>query len=334
MGAGLAVTVLLALSLAGCSSPTAPTPPPAPPPPPPEVIPDPPTLTCPASVSASTITRDGAVVSFTLPVASKGKEPVTVSCTPASNTRFPLGDTFVECTATDALSRTASCSFYARVELLPSLRRTRFLAFGDSLTQGEVSNPVTAGTIGSTSGKQVVVPAAAYPAVLTKLLHAAYRLQEDDITVANYGISGERASAARERFIAALGIVRPDAVLLMQGANDIPLGEDRAASTAANEVRMMAAEAKSRGMRVFIATLPPGRPGSNRAINQALLDDYNRRMRDVANTEGAILVDIYAALVSNASVYIGQDGLHATEAGYAKMAETFFNAIRAEFEVR
>ena len=32
--------------------------------------------------------------------------------------------------------------------------------------------------------------------------------------------------------------------------------------------------------------------------------------------------------------YIGVDGLHATEAGYTKIADTFFQAIQASLEVR
>ncbi len=182
--------------------------------------------------------------------------------------------------------------------------------------------------------KLVVVPAAAYPTILAKNLQATYKAQEDLITVANYGVGGEKAAVARDRFIAALGTVRPDATLIMMGANDIGLGEDGAASTAAREVRTMAAEARLRGMRVFIATLPPARAGGNRAIKQILLDDYNGRMRDVARTEGAVLVDIYQALATNINLYIGVDGLHPNEVGYAKIAETFYNAIRSELEVR
>jgi lysophospholipase L1-like esterase len=170
--------------------------------------------------------------------------------------------------------------------------------------------------------------------VLAKQLQATYKAQEDFITVANYGLGGERAAVARDRFSAALGVVRPDAVLLMEGSNDIPLGEDGAASTAAREIRTMAADARSRGIRVFIGTIPPARPGGFRAIRQVLLDDYNARVRDVARTEGAVLVDIYGALATNPLLYIGVDGLHPNEVGYARIAETFFAAIRSEFEVR
>jgi len=208
------------------------------------------------------------------------------------------------------------------------------MAFGDSMTAGEVTFPVGVTALGVPIVKNVFVASAAYPTVLAKNLIKAYPLQEDAIAVANFGAGGEKAADARTRFISALNVVRPEGVLIMEGANDIPLGEDGAASAAAGEIRIMAAEARSRGMRVFIATIPPPRPGGSRAIRQFLVDDYNARMRDVAFREGAVLVDVYSALLTNVNLYIGVDGLHPTEAGYAKIAEAFEIAIRTTLEVR
>ena len=334
IGRALAFTAFFALLSSACSSPSAPTPTPTPTPtPPPEAVADPPTISCPAGVPASTISASGTAVTFALPATDKGKEPVAVACSPASGTTFPIGDTLVSCTATDALSRTASCSFAVRVTKNPSLSKTKFLAFGDSMTAGEVTFPTGISRLGVPSYTLIQVIAAAYPSVLAKNLQARYPEQEG-IFVANYGLGGETAARARDRFIAALNTVRPDAVLLMEGANDIRLGEDGAASTAASEIRAMASEARRRGMRVFLATIPPSRPGGNRSTNPVLVDDYNGRMRDVARSEGAVLVDVFGALATSVTTYIGVDGLHPNEAGYAKMAETFFNAIRADLEVR
>ena len=123
-------------------------------------------------------------------------------------------------------------------------------------------------------------------------------------------------------------------VLLWHGHNDIPGGLDGAASGAAGELRIMAAEARNRGMRVFIATMLPPRPGGNRTIAQVFIDDYNNRMRALAASEGAVLVDVYAVLLPEVNRYIGVDGLHPNEAGYTKIADIFFQAIQASFEVR
>jgi lysophospholipase L1-like esterase len=45
-------------------------------------------------------------------------------------------------------------------------------------------------------------------------------------------------------------------------------------------------------------------------------------------------VDLYQALVSNVTLYIGVDGLHPTEVGYQRIAEMFFAAVQASLENR
>ncbi len=332
LSCSLLVAALFILLHIGCSSPTAPTPTPMPTPVPPPVA-EAPSLSCLSNMTTESVNANGITVAFETPSASNGQSPVTVACTPASGTTFPIGSTTVTCTATDGLNRTASCTFDVAVRKLPQLSRTRFLAFGDSITAGEVSFPVAGVNGGLASTKQVIVHASSYPTVLAKQLQARYPAQVDDIVVANYGLSGEKAALARTRFIEALNTVRPTAVLLMEGSNDIARGEDGAASGAASEIRNMAAEARLRGMRVFIATVPPGRPGGEKTIAPFLLLDYAGRMRAIASSEGAVLVDIYQALLVDVTTYIGVDGLHPNERGYARIAETFFDAIRATLEV-
>jgi lysophospholipase L1-like esterase len=325
---GVAMALSVALG-AACSSPTAPTPPPPPPPP----VADAPSLSCGEGISRSTVNATGMPVSFDAPPVTGGQGSVSVTCSPSSGETFPIGATAVKCTATDSLNRMASCEFSVTVSKLAQLSKTRFLAFGDSITAGEVTFPLGSSRAGAIT-KQVLVPSAAYPAVLAKTLQGRYSAQADAIAVANYGVAGEKAINARNRFFEALNVVRPDAVLLFHGHNDIPGGLDGAASGAASEMRIMAIEARSRGMRVFIATLSPPRPGGNRTIGQVYIDDYNNRMRDLASREGAVLVDIYAGLLTDLTRYVGVDGLHPTEAGYAKIADIFFQAIQSNFEVR
>jgi lysophospholipase L1-like esterase len=325
---GLLFCTLILLAWAGgCSSPSSPTPQPPPPP-----VAEAPLLSCQENVARGTINNAGLAISFQTPEATRGQSPVNVVCSPESGSTFPIGQTTVTCTATDALNRQATCEFRVAVTKLPQLSRLRFMAFGDSITAGEVTFPGS--TAGLTSGKQVQVPSAAYPTVLERLLRSRYQFQSDQVFVFNQGVGGEKAIDARNRYFAAIASLRPDVVLILSGHNDIPLGADGAASGAANEVRIMAQEAKVRGMRVFIATPVPGRPGGNRTINPFLLVDYANRMRDMAAREGAVLVDLYAAMLPDVQRYIGVDGLHPNEAGYARMAELFYQAIQANLEVR
>jgi len=328
IGVAMAVTVALG---SACSTPTAPTPPPPPPPP----VAEPPSLSCVEGISRATVNAAGMAISFDSPPVAGGQGSVSVTCSPASGETFPIGMTEVKCTATDSLNRTASCEFPVTVSKLAQLSKTRFLAFGDSITAGEVSFPVGSSLIGATAiTKQVVVPSAAYPTILAKTLQGRYSSQADLITVANYGFGGEKVVNARNRYLSALSTVRPDAVLILDGMNDIGGGENGAASSAASEIRVWVAEARSRGMRVFLATPTPGRPGGNRTINPLLLVDWANRMRDIAARDGAGLVELYNTMLPDAQRYIGVDGLHPNEQGYARIADIFFQTIQSNFEVR
>jgi lysophospholipase L1-like esterase len=297
-----------------------------------------PTVTCVEGLSRATVNASGLSIHYDpSPVTVSGGEgSVSVSCDPTSGHTFPIGTTQVSCTATDTLNRTASCSFNVTVSRIPQIQRTTFLAFGDSITQGEVTVPVGGSLFGAQGlfTKQVIVTSAAYPTVLARTLMGRYSAQAASISVANYGVAGEKAINARNRLITALNVVRPDVVLLLHGHNDIARGENGAASGAASEIRMMALEARSRGARVFIGTPVPNRPGASKSIPTEYLVDYAQRMRVAAAQEGAVLVDLYAAMLPDATRYIGIDGLHPNELGYARIADLFFQAIQNTFEVR
>jgi lysophospholipase L1-like esterase len=327
-----AAALVLALNGAACSkTPTAPTPPPPPPPP----VANPPSLSCVEGISRSTTSANGMPLSFDAPTPSDGQGSVTVTCNPGSGTTFPIGTTEVNCTATDSLNRTASCSFNVSISKLPVLSKTRFLAFGDSITAGEVTVPISPQISGAGNiTRQVVVPAASYPNVLLNTLRGRYSSQASAIEVFNYGFGGEKVVNTRNRYLSALNATKPDVLLLMEGANDIPLGEDGAASSAAAEIRVWVVEAKARGIRVFLGTPVPGRPGGGKMIQPVLLVDYANRMRRIAEQEGVTLVDLYTLMLPDVQRYIGVDGLHPNEAGYARIADLFFQAIQGALEVR
>lgn len=329
----MVAALLAALMSSACSSPTTPTPPPPPPPPPP--VANPPTINCVEGISRATVNAGGLAISYDTPSVNDGQGSVSVTCTPPPGTTFPIGSTQVSCTAVDTLNRSASCSFSVTISKLPTLSKTRYLAYGDSITAGEVSFPVFSLNPGAgLVTRQVVVPSAAYPTVLLNTLRGRYSSQASLIEVFNYGVGGEKVIASRNRFFSALTVTRPDVLLLMEGANDIPGGADGAASSAANEIRIWVAEAKARGIRVFLATPTPGRPGGSRTIQAVLLEDYAGRMRRVADQEAVTLVDIYALILPDVQRYIGVDGLHPNELGYARIADLFFQAIQGALEVR
>ena len=214
----------------------------------------------------------------------------------------------------------------------PSARisRTRFLAFGDSFTAGEVTNPAT-GTSGSIT-KLIVVPTASYPTVLQSQLRTTYTNQASTIGVTNAGEPNERILDGAQRFPGTYDATRPEVVLLMEGVNGLPgVGPDISTGV----MRIMVQHAKAGGSRVFVGSMipqVPGRPRANTPTSELLA--YNATLRLMSQQEGVVFVDLYNAMLADATTLIGSDGLHPTEAGYRRIAELFFAAIRNDLEER
>jgi len=220
----------------------------------------------------------------------------------------------------------------------PSLSRTRFLAFGDSMTAGEVTVPVglRADLPGADarlprSGPMVLVPSASYPTQLLSMLQSRFARQAASVAVTNAGKPGEYSFEARERFAEALAAERPEVVLLLHGANDLAFGiSDLPAGALFDMVRT----GKAAGVQVFLSTLMVFKPGGRNSPNPAVVDEVNAKIKAIAASEGVVLVNLYDALLPEAATLIGVDGLHPTEAGYKRIADMFFAAIQANLEVK
>jgi lysophospholipase L1-like esterase len=213
------------------------------------------------------------------------------------------------------------------------LTRTRFLAFGDSLTAGEISQPsVSAQSDETRLHRLVLVPSASYPTQLLSRLRARYTSQSSQIEVVNAGWPGEWAEDGAIRLPGMMSNARPEAVLLLEGMNELLALGAPGVPRAARAIDLMAKEIRGRGARAFLATLPPTRPLGPRAVPLELVQSLNAQIRSTASGEGAVIVDLYGALVSDVTRYIGSDGIHPTEAGYARIADTWLAAIRADLE--
>jgi lysophospholipase L1-like esterase len=178
----------------------------------------------------------------------------------------------------------------------------------------------------------MVVPSASYPSVLMDLLRTGYPKQSDVIAVFNEGRPSEPAMYAMPRFVAAFEAHQPDVVLLMDGYNDICCGGPADGQNAAAAVAALAAEARRRGARVFIATLAPSKPGF-RAGSAEALAAFNETLPSFVANGPDVLVDVFWQLNAELDRNIGVDGLHPTEVGYRRIAQAFYFAIKAKLEV-
>jgi len=201
------------------------------------------------------------------------------------------------------------------------------MAFGDSLTAGEIVVP------GGDDTETRPNPDAAYPAVLARLLSSRYTTQT--IVVTNRGKSAEQAERALGRFVDSFLQDSPQAVIILEGVNDIIVAQTSGLGidTAERGVSALAADARNRRARVFIVNLPPTRAG-RRHVPLSTIQAFNDRLRVVARGEGALLIDVFSALLPDVDAMVGSDGLHLTVAGYQRVAETVFAAIRDDLEIK
>jgi lysophospholipase L1-like esterase len=341
-----AVVLAGALAVASCGGSPAPSPSPTP-------IPEAPVIVCPEATTVTSLTSLPMPVTYSAPVVTGGSVPVPVSCAPASGENYPVGTSTVTCLARDALSRTASCSFGVTVLPPPRLSVSRILAFGDSITAGEINHDSNGFSVRS------VQTGLAYPEQLRALLAARYssettsrtdalrmygtepdcwatpRLQSTDIVVINAGCPGEQATEGTRRLSDRLAAYSPDLVILYEGVNDVDVYYTDGIRWGVGALQTMIQMVHARGAKVIVGTLTPQRPAAKRGYAAFLVQPFNSQLVSMANAERAIVVDLYADFSSfdtNSNIWIGSDGLHPTPAGQQEMARMFSEAIIANFE--
>jgi lysophospholipase L1-like esterase len=240
---------------------------------------------------------------------------------------------------TDSRGQLGQCTFSVILSA-PTLSVTKFLAFGDSFTEGENGQLAILGS-------PIVDPPNAYPTKLQALLNAEFVGQ--NIAVPARGVGGETAEAGLARLPGVLAVERPGALLLLEGYNNLtgpcPPGSGAtpactaAISTVVAALRsdIRVALAPSTGVRfVFVSTLTPPGPvvGSrDRRIAPDAIVLANAQLAPMIRAEGATLVDPHPLFLGHESQYVGDDGLHLRAPGYQVLAETFFAAIKGTIPV-
>jgi lysophospholipase L1-like esterase len=331
----------LAVSLAsGCAAPTAPT----------AQL----QIACPAVKDVESLTGSPVHVEFAAATAQGGTAPINISCTPTTGSEFPVGTTTVTCTATDAKQKSASCSLPVTVTQVGTLSATRFMAFGDSITEGKgpsscdssINMSTLSGRLLDLRRMAAVSPRGGfpgpYPELLQKLLAERYVTQAP--VVINEGRGGETVTDGGGtnddtfvRLRQRLNADSPQVVLLQEGINDINTFWMHMADRLPpleKGLRDMIREIKSRGAKVMLGTLlPEDQNGCRGKDGYDLVVPANDLIKGLAASEGVTLVDLYTAFGSVPSPLIGaEDGLHPTALGYQKMADTFLDAIKKNLE--
>jgi lysophospholipase L1-like esterase len=188
-------------------------------------------------------------------------------------------------------------------------------AFGDSITYGVLEQK-----------RRIVIPILVtgnnYPTLLED------RLQGLDAgwRVVNRGVPGETTRQGVARISSVLTIDRPGYVLIMEGTNDATKDFDTALILGNLEAMVLAVQGNQ--SIPIIATIPPNFRNHPGAV--AIVEEMNVLIRGMAKARGIVLAEIYEGM--NDRDLWGQaenrDPLHPNEAGYRKMADIWYDAMR------
>ena len=137
----------------------------------------------------------------------------------------------------------------------------------------------------------------------------------------NRGISGDTTAQMLERFARDVVSLRPKAVHIMGGTNDLWRGiAGPDASHAMANLVAMADAARARGIRVVLASPPPIAPYAEHIFaHPELVPVMRAAVRDYCRSTGLLHVDYARSLTDEAGVLrrvFTTDGVHLSKPGY------------------
>lgn len=148
------------------------------------------------------------------------------------------------------------------------------------------------------------------------------------------GIGGQTTSQMVLRMMSDVVALRPRAVHIMGGTNDIA-GNTGPMTPQMSEdnVRSMTDIAQRQGIKVMIASVPPagGFPWAPTVETRASIAELNRRLKQLAHGTGATWVDYHPVLDDGSGAMkpgLAYDGVHPTEVGYDAMATVIEPVLR------
>ena len=184
-----------------------------------------------------------------------------------------------------------------------------YLAFGDSITEGE----------GSGDGM-------GYVSRLQRKLQGHF----GRATLIKDGLSATRSNRGSDRLPDSL-TVRPAYTLIHYGTNDWNVGECKTAPPCftIDSLRTMVRDVKGRQGLPVLATIIPANPAFEfGAERNAWIAAMDARIREMARAEGAVVADLEAAFLAQPTLRaLYTDHIHPNDAGYEVMAQAFFEAI-------
>jgi lysophospholipase L1-like esterase len=192
----------------------------------------------------------------------------------------------------------------------PSLPFARYLALGDSSTEG-IDDPDGAGGYRGWSQR------------LAERIAAV----QGHLQYANLAVRGLTTAQVRERQLEAALAMRPDLATVFCGTNDVT-GWRFDAEQVAADIENLQRALVAQGATVLSFTLPDLTPLMPMArLIAPRIATLNRALADSSRRTGSILVDFAAYPVATDRRLWSDDRIHANSAGHARIAEALAQAL-------
>jgi lysophospholipase L1-like esterase len=192
-------------------------------------------------------------------------------------------------------------------------RPNTYLAFGDSITEGT----------GSLRRQGWSTP-----------LEERLRAHWGEAEVIADGVRGSRSVDGIERLPASLAEHRPAFLLVLYGTNDWNRCQSMAPPSCftVSALRDMIRSARASGTQAVVGTIIPANPAYADRMpveRNRWIQSENDLIRSMVQQEGAVLAETWAAFGSDPGLWppLFFDQLHPDDAGYARIADAFFQSI-------
>jgi lysophospholipase L1-like esterase len=165
-----------------------------------------------------------------------------------------------------------------------------------------------------------------YPDELQSLLGTSY-------TVGNFGVGGStvlldtgKPYIDQIEFVKAKNFM-PDIAIIMLGTNDARTDHYKSIENFVFDYMKLINEiqALESNPKIFLAKPPPLFDNEYELKNENLLDGIIPRIEEIANDEGLLIIDVYAALENHPEYF--WDGIHPDSEGAAVIANEVYEAI-------
>lgn len=213
---------------------------------------------------------------------------------------------------TIVVPQTTGTAFLPATLPIGSNRPNTYLAFGDSITDGE----------GSSDGM-------GYASRIQRKLETHF----GRAIVIKDGLGATRTTAGSDRLPDSLTVL-PAYTLIHYGTNDWNQPQCRGQidppCPTIDNLRLMVRDVRARQGLPILGTIIPGNPAflETQPARNEWVAAMDVRIRDVARTEGAVLADLEAGFLRAPSLpALFADHVHPNDAGYEVMAQVFFEAI-------